>query len=129
MRFLGFALIAVLATATAGAGEERPENWRDAYKDSMFAPHAIADLDQARAIMADEIGGLVEERELTANGAAVLEHKLADLEYKYIVKWYGPPEEQAMRNAQRRGAVRSNASYDTQYREPARSSTGPLPPK
>lgn len=121
MRLFGVVLGIAMLSIVAGAAVARPDNWRDAYKDSLFAPQAIADFDQARTLLREEMDRLVQTCDLTPAGAARLEQKLGDLEYQYIVKWYGPPEVQAERNAARLFTPQSNSSYDQQYREPVRS--------
>lgn len=128
MRLIGVVLCLAMLSIVANAAEARSDNWRDAYQDSLFAPQAIADFDQARTLLREEMDRLVQSCDLTPAGAARLERKLGELEYRYIVKWYGPPERQAERNAGRLSTPPSNSGYDQQYREPVRSTPQPAAP-
>jgi hypothetical protein len=124
MRYLTIAMSAVLLAGSAAA-PQRPETWRQAYKDNIFAPRAIADFDEARSRMEAEMDRLVESCELSPAGARRLSRKLEDLEYEYIIKWYGGPDDQAVSRSQN-----VNAGFDANYRDPVSNrDIGPAPPK
>lgn len=127
MRYLLIAMLVVLLSGAAATAPERPETWRQAYQHRAFAPQAIADFDEARSRMDAEMDKLIGNCELSADGARCLSKKLEDLEYEYISKWYGKPDEEwPPLNKQHQ----TNSSLESNYREAVSTNMpGPMPPK